>query len=350
MTRINLYQIGTIALTLNAKRAEEIVRFLTMQSDSFVPQAQAKDVFSTRALVSSPLGRIFHSAYTSGALDNYSLLYLSGGDTHGIPSELHFEHLALDLDQLSNVYPVIKRVLAVMPNLGNGCILNATQLLRKDLDGYRVRDADELYKKTVRDLLVKSYWSSKTSPSWLETEILITSAHIYSRCLSSAMSRAFDTDTSTERYMQVVFLLYYLTTVQNEGMAVSTVRGKAARFFLPRGDELDPILNKIHDVIGREAPTNMEEVCNAISGLGVDRLKANMRSLSTIVRAWVSGDVLSSMIALEYPPYFLWALLLTTTGNGGSLTYFIKSQKLNRDVAEMCDRLLKSHLFLPELS
>ena len=348
MSRINFYQVFTNRLSLNKHQATELVRSLTTQSSSFLTPTERREIFSQRGFAGSAASGLYHHAVVGGALDNTQLLYLSGDAARGVAPELAYRHLCLDMRQLADAYPELGVALRVNPQLNNQMILNVTQMLRKDQDLYMIKDAEGLRQTVVRDLLSRSYWNSRNAPSWLEAEILHTSAHCYAALISSVLSRGFDASVETQQYMQTVFTLYFLSMVQTSGIALSTVRGKSRRFYLPFGQDMELILKRIEDVLGKEVPETLDEAVNAINGLGIDRVQVNRRVLFTTLRS-IGPDVLTSSIALEYPPYFVWCLLLATGGKMAYLGSFLKKQRLDKDIKAMGELLSRSHLFLPEV-
>lgn len=352
MSRPNLYLVPINRISVEETQFITLVKFLQSNPDRLLRKEEQDSIFSSRALVNTPIGKLFGQAQSSGALDAVQLVVNpstrdAGGREH-IPVALSYRHLCLDMTQIAEAFPRIAPAINVLPALSGKLVLNATPYLSRGLHGFIQRDTDTLHSMVIRDLLCRSYDQARTAPSWLEGDILLTAAHVYGALTATALARGFDVSREVQHYMQMCATLYFLSMVQTPNIALSTIQGKARKFFLPSGAEMTSMLERLEGIIKKPVPETLDEMINAINGLEIPRLVVNRRVLRDVLRS-VAPDPTSSAIAVEYPPYFIWSLLLTLIGSPSYLSIFIKKQKMNRDVAQMAELLLRSHLFLPEL-
>ena len=106
----------------------------------------------------------------------------------------------------------------------------------------------------------------------------------------------------------------------------------------------------VEDTLHGPCPQSLEDVFKIIDAYGHSQL--NSGGTSRLTRAVLNTKFASlhtegrvSVIALEYPPYFLFAILLALSNHRMGLTFHMKTMRLIDEGREVIDQAMRSPAF-----
>jgi hypothetical protein len=151
-------------------------------------------------------------------------------------------------------------------------------------------------------------------------------------------------------FIQTVFGMYFVGKMTSSDIAPEFIRSHYRGMGVVDPNELVQIFSFVEDTLGKKTPETLEDVLKVIDAYDHDRLKNNGQSrlTSAVLRTRMSNifnESHVSSIALEYPPYFLFLIMLVLSNVRIGLSFSMKNLNMIKEGHEVTDQLMKSHLF-----
>jgi hypothetical protein len=152
-------------------------------------------------------------------------------------------------------------------------------------------------------------------------------------------------------FVQTVFCLFFVAKMTSLETAQSFAKAHYKQLGLPGHSDLTQIFAFVEDSLGKPAPESLVDVCKVIDSYGNNDLIGPDGSRLTVpilnMRfASMFNDNHVSIIALEYPPYFAFLVLLVLSNIRINLSFYMKNLNLVKEGNEVFDQLIRSSLFL----
>jgi hypothetical protein len=218
-----------------------------------------------------------------------------------------------------------------------------TDLLRSTGD---FSDGTQFQFRVVRDFLSRSYYKS-TSNIWISPAIVSYVAKVYSMSIGAELAKTYSLSAAETAYVQMIFALFYIGKMTAPAIAPAFLKAhiKDIGFFHP--DEVTQVLQFVADTIGKPTPETIEEAIAAIVAYGSPRLTSNgtsrlNRAVLNVKFSTLYQDGQIGTIALEYPPYFLFMILLALSGVRIKLSFTMKTFNLVRKGREVFEQAIRS--------
>lgn len=275
---------------------------------------------SIRRILQSPIAQFFERIIASEGLRYFAALNSTekGGS---IPELLTANNISLDMKQLTEY-----RMQISLPEIQDKVLLNVSGCLRPNkIDGgFEVNAVDLFQQMVVRGHLIMSYYDNENQ--WLNPYLAEFTVRSYSMILSSMIARYYDLTLTEQMTVMGIFALYY-------AYLLSPVHGDPVR---------PPLFYKCTFVGNRNDQENIIELCKEESARGLtlsgvakiiasvmpERMKSFSVSEINVLCGNLGTDTISSMIALEYPPVWVYFLLLALSGSKIPLVFQLNNQKL----------------------
>lgn len=344
--RNNIYDIFPVRITLGKTDLSRLVEFLTRSTDLILSPSDTQALFKERSMASTPLSKVFRGYVDDGCIDRFSLLAFPPRSTLHIPEGLTHRHITLDMDQVATADPSVSNTIRANHNLRGKIITNVTQVVRTDGRYFYLKDHDRFQSQVVRDCLSHSFYVSKNNTSWLRNSVLLSMARTYALLLGNNISSWLSLDQGSQDYITIVFALYFLGQCSDPRNAVGILLTKHRDFYIRDREVIKLVLERFSTIIGGEVPDTFDECFRLIDALEIPRLSVSRPELTAKLRT-IAEDAATTPIALEYPPYFVWAVLNALGGAKNQLNIFIKRQQLMKDLQRATGELLQR---LPALS
>lgn len=344
--RDNIYELFSVKPSVRKNDLTKIIHYLNENDKLFLNEREKVALFKERSLSTTPMSLVFNKYNDTGVYDNFSFIAFPARVNLSIPESLTYKHVVCDTLQIMDYDTNVRNTVRSSLNLRNKIVENVTQLTKTDGRYYYLRDHDRFQSTIVRDCLSRSYYAYRYKNNWIRTSVATSFAKIYTLLLSSTISRIYDLKMGEQDYVTLVFASFFINKTLNHKAAKAVLSTKHREFYLRDRSIVIDSLNSFKDIIEKDIPDTLDECFSLIESLGIPRLKLNRSILVEKLRT-TGGDILTTGIALEYPPYFIWAILNSISGAKNQLYIFIKNQNLMKEVRRSVGEFILS---LPELN
>jgi len=340
----NIFDTLMVRTTVNQVLMQELTTFIAQNRTCRLGQGEVRTLLSGRSLAATVISSLFTRAVQLHKEELFGFVRIP--TTTPAPEIVTFNHVTFDLKQMVAVDETggVLRVISTVPEFVNKIFYNVTPMLRQSGE---LIDTGAFQSQMMRDLLVRSYYDTK-SVVWLTPSLLRYLCRFYNMSMSATVGSVYNLTFPEQQTVATVFSLYFLQCVSNADSAEAMI--KTAKLGLGSPDQIQSVISLLKDVLAeRYAMMSLDDVCLGITKLGIARLETvNRRFLYTRQRS-VGPDVMTSMLALEYPPYWCYLVLLVLSGRKMGLLSTFKRNDLTRDAQAFVDDLMKSQSFLPSL-
>lgn len=342
----SIYSTSTAKMTVTKTELTALTEFLiTNRSRITLPSDVSKRLLASRSASGTPISKIVARAVELGKDSTISLLAIPQSIT-GYPEIITHEHMTFDVAQLRPVEEGLYKALQVT-EFNNKILLNITPyLMRVKSDEYEISDLPAFQAIAVREMLSRSYFMSDRI--WIAPAIARFLCRVYSMSLSVAVAAAYNLTIFEQRSVATIFAYYFATQVSSVNEAEDFIKSNASYFYLGEIQEIADCIALIKEAQGNN-PLTLEHACQAISNLGIQRMKLSRRILHERAKSW-GPNLYTSIMALEYAPYWAYILLLAASGRKIGITFNLKKNSdIWRQLVPQCEELLKAPGFLPLL-
>lgn len=346
MSRPSLFSYLSAAASVNPKQLTILVEYLIRNTDVFLDTSEMNALFRSKSVVTTPISRIYQRLIETNEQGIFSPIRFRSG-VHTINEVAASRHLTLDMLQaIEVVTPATAGAISVQPNLNKKIILNITQFTKASGD---VSDTLGLQSVIVRDLLSRSFFTD-TRTTWMTPNLTHFVCKVYSMTLGSSVASWYNLDYKTQTILNTLFAFFFLSAMSDDVSAANTLKTKYRYFGLPdSAEDLDQIFALIAMTLQKPTLDSLDDVCTVIDALGVERIRINRQILNTRLKS-LGPDILTTAIALEYPPYFTYLILLVLSGSKIGLSYRLKSFNLMKEASVFVSDLIQTSSFIGSLS
>lgn len=342
MPRPNIYTILPVMATLRPADLTRIADYLSLSgSGQFLNLMDKEALFKERGLSSTPMNKVYQSFVDDRVYNFFSLINFNTGVNIHLPEGLTHRHVTLDMRQVVQIDPSASRRIAASLNLNNQIVSNVTQVVKTDGRYYYLKDQERFQSNIVRDALSGSYFNSRNKSSWLRSSILATFSKVYGLLLGNSIARWYGLDIGQQDFATITFALFFLCQCCDPRDATGILLSRYRDYYLKDRNVVMLVLSRINEVLGKEAPETLDECFTLLNGLSIARMQVSRPVLYSKLRT-IGDDLPTTAIALEYAPYFVWAILNAMSGSKNQLNIFIKRQNLMKDLVKAVGELLQS--------
>lgn len=344
-SRVSVFDTLIARSSINKTQLRELVNFVLLNRAYKINSQEVKPLVSAKPLTVTPISSVFSRAIDEFHQESLFSFLRIPPTIVAAPEVVTYSHVTFDMKQLNTpenygLYETLKTI----PEFANTIVSNITPLLRRTGE---LTDTLAFQSLFVRDLLSRSYYTNTTT-TWLTPSLLRYLCRFYNMSMASSISSAYNLTFQEQQAVATVFSLYFMQMVSDTNTAESLV--KTSKIGLGTPEQLLGIISKLKDVLGsRYDAMTLDDVCVAINSLGIARLNTvDRRFLFTRLRS-IGPDVLTSSLAIEYPPYWCYLVLLVLSGRKIGLITTMKRNDLTRDAPTFVKDLTFTQAFLTAL-
>jgi len=345
MGRQNIFTTLSVASVMPQSMRNDLLDFLISNRQSLLSPQRKSEAFRSRFSGHGPIADIVHRISTLGKDQSYALINIPTKST-SLREVVDMTFVPFDILQLKDVTPSYSKTLSLIPELDDKIVLNVSDITRSNGD---FSDISQLQWRITRDFLSRSFYVSSGNV-WISPALVRYVAKVYSMTIGGQIARLFGLSPLIQMFIQTVFGMYFVGKMTSSDIAPEFIRSHYRGMGVVDAQELVQIFSFVEDVLGKKTPESLEEVMKVIDEYGHDQLKHNGQSRLTRAVLHVRFSNLFpeshvSTIALEYPPYFLFLILLVLSNVRIGLSFSMKNLNLVREGHEVVEQLMKSHLF-----
>lgn len=339
-----IYQCPGTQAMINSTQLSSWTDFYVRRRDVFLTTDHKISLMKRQSVV-SPMSTLYMRAVDSGLFRLFSLAVLPPGPMDG-PEIVDYQFLTFDTAQIAASTPALKQVLNGIPELSDKLVLDITSNYSRSAD--RITNLPNFQAMCVRDLLSRSYFTGPHG-TWLTATLTQFLCKVYIISLGDCIAQWANLPNDISSLVRVILGYYFQSRVSSAHDARAILRSDPRAFGIFEPAIVDQAFGVTHDVLGKDTIDSLDEALHIISSLGIDRLKVDKRLLLSRLRSYGS-DPFVVRIALEYPPYWAYMVLMAVSGYGKVMSNKLKSSRLWEESRKFSDELARSAMFIPALS
>lgn len=349
MPRRSIYQTVIGQATAPVAQLEELAQFLIHHRDAVLSPGEARALVTAKSYTATPVGNVFSRAVELGKDKNFCFVRIPTG--LAAPEIITLRHLTFDVRQMAAVNENLFKALNLLPEYNDKIVVNVTPLVTQ-AGGFS--DLPAFQADLVRDLLSRSYFSSDRT--WISPAIAQYLSKVYTMSLSATLAQVFDLTLQDELMVRTLFCFYYLQLMSDAESAATMMRANTRNLSLGSPNQVADLLDLLRRELGgpdasRPAATHndsarwynptLDDICQVAMKLGISRLKVDRRLIYTRMNK-LGPDIHTSMLAIEYPPYWAYLALMAASGRKIGLSFTLKKADLLRPTTEFADDLTRA--------
>lgn len=280
----------------------------------------------------------------------YSLIRLPS-KTVALREAIDMTFVPIDLLQMKEIIPTSSKSLSLFSELNDKLVINISDITKSNGE---FSDVTQFHYRVIRDFLSRSYYLSG-GDFWISPTLVRYVAKAYSMTIGGSIARLFGLTPLVQQFIQTVFCAFFVGQMTSEDVAPTFMKVHGRNMGLMDHSEVNQILSFVEDTLKKKVPTSLEDVFKVIDAYDHDQLKVK-GGMSRLNRPVLNMKFFSlfpeghvSTIALEYPPYFLFLILLVLSNTRIGLSFPMKNMNLIREGNDIMEQLVKSPTFFNAL-
>lgn len=341
-----IYDTATGKVTASTDQLKLLVKFLSENYYQLtLPPDVASRVFNTRMSAQTSLTRIIDRLVAVKKESLFNVYAVPKQFRVSTPEIAQYSHITFDVKQMP---PSLQLQLSMSP-FNNKIVTNISPWLTRNGD---ISDTSYVHSMLVRDVLSRSYYNASGSP-WMFSATLRFLAKFYTMALSGAVSSAFNLTDFEQTSVSIITAYYFLRMTLESKSDAATMLKTNLKYLRLGGSELavsDGInfADRIFDA-GNTGRVEFTQYCDILNGLPINRLKLDRRWFISRASHW-GPDIHTSAMALEYPPYWAYLMIMAASGHKIGLARTMDKISSRKEIeAELVDGLLRSPNFFTNL-
>lgn len=311
---------SSIAMVGQAKRA---YAYLATNRSLITPSPEEMvAVAGMRSLIRSTVVDLFRRIVDEGVLDQFAIMNLAAAN-RDIPDILTMDELTID-----------GKYLPEPPAGFDRPWVNLTPLLAKrhsKSDPFAIVDVPRACGYFVRANLCAGYHDKAMSETeaWLAPSLEIFVIESYSMTVALLLQRLYNLDANETRLVQTLFAYHYARLLSSRTVedGAPSILGRCA--FLGSLADISTVIDLANEAAGGQLATlNFFGICNVIAKLGPPRMRTFEPVVIVRLFSGSPADSQSMVLALDYPPYWIFQLLRYMSGAKN----FVIGQMMNLQV------------------
>lgn len=349
MGRQNIFTTLSVTSVMPPVLVENLLDFLINNRSAILSPEKRSELFKTRFSGHSILSDIVNRLTIVGKDQAYNLIRLPS-KTVALREAVDMTFIPIDVLQMKDVAPSFSKSLSLIPELDDKLIINVTDITRSNGD---FSDVTQFHYRVVRDFLSRNFYTS-VGNVWISPTLVRYVAKVYSMTIGGQLAKVFGLSPSVQSFIQTVFCAFFVGKMSSDDVAPAFLKAHGRQMGLPESNDLNQILALMEDTLGKPIPTTLEDVCKVIQSYGHSQLMGDhgpriTRPVLNMRFNSLFNDGHLSVIALEYPPYFLFLILLVLSNVRIGLSFPMKNLNLIKEGKDIMDSTIRSTTFLNSL-
>lgn len=317
--KIRFFDTGFAISAGYKSHLSSVVRFSVENQDSFFTYGEVREMASPiRTILKSPTADFFARLLSSSALENFASFYIS--EKTNVPEMLATPSIVIDLAHAGDA----TRAADHIQFLRNKVLVNLTSTLKPDraYGGFIVNSIDAFQNLFIKGHLSASYHDSD---GWLSASLAEFVVRTYSIVLSSMISKYYSLSLSETLKVTGILALYIAQKLSRKSDdPVFPPLFRSARH-VGSGAEL----KEMADFFAETSVHGLDlvKVSKVISEITPRLNKFDLKVFLAICGN-IGPDWITTRIALEFPPYWFYILLLSLSGFKIPLIFHMTANRL----------------------
>nr|DAQ06693.1 MAG TPA: hypothetical protein [Caudoviricetes sp.] len=322
--------------------ARDAVVFLINNKSVVLDDADVDAIRSIRIATRTPMTDLFMHIVQAGKLSLFTALDLSRLDKQSVPELFSLNDITIDG----------KYVPGSIPPAFQSAWLNLTPILgKRDAynSGLHITDIPTCASLFTRGMLCMSY---NDSDAWLTPQICTFIIETYSSLISGQLSRYFNLAYDESKLVSTLFSAYYAQLLGGKDDPKDYPPLLYRCQFLGTPFDITERMKVLSDARNRLGADELsiDLCCKVLAEAGPARMKKMTADLVYVPLSRAAADSQAMLIALDYPPYWVYQLLTNIHGTKNPLlNNMLRNQELRKAALRLANELNLSKLFIEKV-
>lgn len=342
MARKTLFDTDFAKISGLENMAPQVVKYLVDNRNCALDAGAMRNIYQMRALLPSAFNNIFDHLLNSEKLN--SVFAPIHPDFGVVPELLTIVDITLDLEQIKE-----NHVLKSMPEFYGKVLINLSPILRVSKTvpiHFSITDVNAMHALFTRAALVASY---QDSDGWLTPSLNLFTVKTYSMLISNILAKQYDLTMLEQTTISAVFALYMCQALsdKNDSLEMPALFNRCT-FLASQNSTLVNLARSMEHL--SKTGLTIGSMCQLVAELGPPRM--NTFNPTILYRSIASMGTSSTqmMLALEYPPYWVYQLLLSISNAKTRMMFELKSSRLLNDCKAFAYELNTSRQFIDSIN
>lgn len=314
------------------------VKYLIDNRRIILTDTEKKAVYDTKGLASTAASAIVNGLASEELLDMFTLVDTSLSN-QSLPELLAIADFTVDMKQM----PGSTNVMNSIKEYKNKIIFNTAPIIKRTREGYvSLTNLNDFHLMITRGALVNSYYTA-TGSYWLNPNLLKFITRSYSSILAVPIVKHFRLSVPEQLLIETILAYFIMSR-----MADNHTELLSQCDFLGSKMTIKNTIDSIEERIGDTTMT-LSSMCDLMVACGPDHMsKFNVDIFKRMCGSMGSSSI-STNIALEYPPYWVYQLIYTLSDNKTYLGVLLQQTRLLKPAEQFLQQLISSRQFIPAL-
>ena len=347
MSRQNIYSTTSASTILNERAIQNFLSYVKTNRGFIVPSSKNQELCRVRNSSNILISDLYTKMMALGKYNSFSFMRIPLKD-NAIKEVVETPYLTFDILQMRDILNSEYKELILIPELNNKIIINYTDISRANGE---ISDFSQFQSRIVRDFLSRSFYVSKGS-AWISPTFVCYIAKVYNMTIGGQIARKFGLSPDIQMFLQILFAIYSVSKMVDNNQVSAFIKAHHKDLGLRTDSvEIEGVFSFIEDTIKRRTPDNLFDVCKIIEEYGSDQLigtngpRITVPVLNVMFSSW-HNDSFVSFVALEYPPYFAYLILLVISNFRIGLSFSMKNLNLVKEGQNIFQKTIQSSIFL----
>ena len=339
MSQKSFFDTGFSQVSGSRITATKALRYLIQSRNCILPEASIERLYSDKPMLETPMNVLFRHLREEGkALSLFAPVYLTS-KMGSIPEFLTSMDVTFDTAQLTENY-----LTASLPELAGKTVVNLGDVLRTNRNQpgeYSLMDTTTLHNRYVRGAMVMSY---NDSDGWLTPALGVYLAKSYTMVISAIIAKFYDLVLQEQMTIGAVLTMYMCQQLMSSRDDYHRPALWNRCTYLGSTTELERFAAAMRD--HTDTALTIKDVCDLISKLGPARMHNFSPEVFYRLTRTLGSSTTSSLIAVEYPPYWCYELCVAMSNGKTKLYFDMKANRLQEEAKRFLYELDNSQSFI----
>lgn len=315
------------------------VKYLIDNRRIILTDSERKAIYDTKGLASTAASAIVNGLASEGLLDMFTLVDTSLS-SQSLPELLAISEFTVDMKQM----PGSTNVMNSIKEYKNRIVFNTAPIIKRTREGYvTLTNLNDFHLMITRGALVNSYYTANGS-YWLNPNLLKFITRSYSSILAVPIVRHFRLSIPEQLLIETILSYFIMSR-----MADNYIELLLQCDFLGSKITIKNTIDSIEDRLGKDSVMSLSSMCDLMVACGPEHMsKFNVDIFKRMCGSMGSSSI-STNIALEYPPYWVYQLIYTLSDNKTYLGVLLQQTRLLKPAEQFLQTLISSRQFIPAL-
>lgn len=315
------------------------LRYLIDNRDIVLLQSQVQTLCQTKTLATTPITKLFENIYQNNLIDEYALIDTTLS-SQSSPELLTIPDIVVDMKQFNNAAVVLNSI----KEYKNKIIINTAPFIRKNRDGMiNLTDINEFHRQIVRGALVSSYYNTNDS-IWLNPNLIKFITETYAKCISSVIQRLYNLTLVEQNTISIILAWFFLQRMTDDHEELLMQCD-----FLGSKMSIRQSIEMFKEYIGNNGIKDINDLSRLISLCGPSNMRNFNSDIYTRLMSKSGTSFITMRLAIEYPPYWVYQLLIALSGIKINLSFLLQKTKLMKPASEFFLQLSTCRQFIPSV-